>query len=116
MTNHRAELQAECDKRELNAPRITQNHVDSCITDEQYHQFPGTTVTICLLTLRNGFTCIGDSACASPENFDPRIGADLARKDAANKIWKLEGYLLKERLHQWVAQGHDKLTDMDFYN
>ncbi len=96
--------------------KITQDHVDNCIASEQYHQFEGTTLIVCCLTLQNGFTVTGESACARPEIFDPRIGADLARKDAVNKIWKLEGYLLKERLHQWTVQGYDKLTDADFQN
>lgn len=42
----------------------------------------------------------GESACASPENFDPEIGRKIAYDNAFNKIWLLEGYLLKEKLHQ----------------
>lgn len=57
-------------------------------------------LTFCVIVLRNGFTVTGESACASPENFDPQIGRDIARKNAREKIWLLEGYLLKERLHQ----------------
>lgn len=57
-------------------------------------------LTFCVLVLRNGFTVTGESACASPENFDAGIGRDLARNNAVNKVWQLEGYLLKERLHQ----------------
>lgn len=56
-------------------------------------------LTICVLVLRNGFTVTGESACASPENFDPEIGRKIARENARNKIWALEGYLLRERLH-----------------
>jgi hypothetical protein len=50
------------------------------------------------MVLRNGFTVTGESACASPENFDPEIGRKIARENAVNKIWMLEGYLLKQRL------------------
>ena len=57
-------------------------------------------LTICVLTLRNGFTVTGESACASPENFDAEIGQQVARKNAEEKIWALEGYRLKESLHQ----------------
>ena len=57
-------------------------------------------LTICVLVLRNGFTVIGESACASPENFDAEIGRNIAYGNAVNKIWPLEGYLLKERLYQ----------------
>lgn len=57
-------------------------------------------LTICVLTLRNGFTVSGESACASPENFDAEIGRKIARANAEQKIWALEGYRLKESLHQ----------------
>ena len=53
--------------------------------------------------LRNGFTVTGESACASPENFDPEIGQNVARENAVNKIWMLEGYLLKEKLSQGLV-------------
>jgi hypothetical protein len=56
-------------------------------------------LTICVLVLRNGFTVTGESACASPENFNAEIGRQVAREKARDKIWALEGYLLKERLH-----------------
>lgn len=57
-------------------------------------------LTFCVLVLRNGFTVTGESACASPENFDPQIGRDIAFKNAREKIWLLEGYRLKQRLHE----------------
>jgi hypothetical protein len=55
-------------------------------------------LTFCVLVLRNGFTVTGESACASPENFDAEIGRKIARQNAVQKIWPLEGYLLKQRL------------------
>jgi hypothetical protein len=55
-------------------------------------------LTICVLVLRNGFTVTGESACASPENFDAEIGRKIARANAVNKVWPLMGYALKERL------------------
>ena len=56
-------------------------------------------LTFCVLVLRNGFTVTGESACASPENFDAEIGRKIARQNAEQKIWPLMGYELKERLH-----------------
>lgn len=55
-------------------------------------------LTFCVLVLRNGFTVTGESACASPENFDAEIGHKIARQNAVNKIWPLMGYALKEKL------------------
>jgi hypothetical protein len=94
------EIQADIQARGLNAPRITPGSLDSKITGEQYHVFPGTTLTACCLTLENGFTVLGQSAAASPGNFNEEIGRKIARADAREKIWQLEGYLLRERLHQ----------------
>lgn len=56
-------------------------------------------LTFCVLVLRNGFTVTGESACASPENFDAALGRKIARENAINKVWPLMGYALKERLH-----------------
>ena len=56
-------------------------------------------LTFCVLVLRNGFTVTGESACASPENFDAEIGRKIARQNAVQKIWPLLGFALKERLH-----------------
>lgn len=55
-------------------------------------------LTFCVLVLQNGFTVTGESACASPENFDAEAGRIAARRNAENKIWPLMGYELKCRL------------------
>lgn len=55
-------------------------------------------LTFCVLVLRNGFTVTGESACASPENFNAEIGRHVARENAVAKVWPLMGYALKERL------------------
>lgn len=80
-------------------PRLTPEQIDDQITAEDYHVFPNTTLTVCCLTLRNGFTVTGESAAASPENFNAAIGQRIARENARQKIWALEGYLLKERMN-----------------
>lgn len=97
MTDH--DVEKEIVAKGLTAPRVTPDHVEGVIVSEQYHVFPGTTFTSCLLTLANGFTVHGESACASPENFDAELGRKIARDNAKNKIWMLEGYALRERLH-----------------
>lgn len=58
------------------------------------------TLTICLVTMKNGFTVVGKSAPASPENFDMMKGRELAYEDAIRQLWPLEGYLLCERNSQ----------------
>ena len=91
-------IENEIQEKGLNAPRLTPGHIDGAIVAEQYHVFEGTTTTVCCLTLKNGFTVTGESAAASPENFDREIGEKIARQNARDKIWPLEGYLLKNRL------------------
>lgn len=61
---------------------------------------PLSLLTFCVLVLRNGFTVTGESACASPENFDPEIGRNIARVNAVQKIWPLMGYELKSKLFE----------------
>lgn len=97
MSNER-DIEAEIQKKGLNAPRLSPEMIDAVIKSEQYYVFPGTTLTVCALTLRNGFIVVGESAAASPENFDQAIGRKIARENARNKIWAFEGYLLRERL------------------
>lgn len=55
-------------------------------------------LTFCVLVLRNGFTVTGESACASPENFDAKIGRKVARQKAVEKVWPLLGFRLLDRL------------------
>lgn len=55
-------------------------------------------LTFCVLVLRNGFTVTGESACASPENFDAELGRKIARRNAEAKIWPLMGYELRSKL------------------
>jgi hypothetical protein len=99
MTPHsEQEIEQEIKNKGLNAPRLTPQHIDAQIAGEAYHVFPGTTMTVCALTLRNGYLVIGESAAASPENFDEEIGRKIARDNARNKIWALEGYLLRSNL------------------
>lgn len=80
------------------APKITPARLDEVIAKEEYHVFPGTNLTVCVLTLSNGFTVTGESACASPENFNAEIGRSIARRNAKDKIWSLEGYVLRNKL------------------
>lgn len=105
------------------APRVTPEHIKSLIRSEAYFTAtdgasspnahvmseyvegerilaPLDCLTFCVIVLRNGFTVTGESACASPENFDAEIGRKIARENAVNKIWLLEGYLLKQKLSE----------------
>ena len=98
MSKDETAIEAEIQSKGLNAPRLNPDMIDATIASEQYYVFPGTTMTVCALTLRNGYIVIGESAAASAANFDASIGRKIARENARNKIWALEGYLLREKL------------------
>jgi len=117
-------IEREIKAKGLTAPRVTPADIESNIGSEHYftafdgamHQgehskYAGdflvpqcieslSLLTFCVLVLRNGFTVTGESACASPVNFDAELGRKIARANAVNKVWPLMGYELKERLHQ----------------
>ena len=110
--------EAEIKSKGLTAPRITPADIEANIASEYFFtaeegaqgalansdpelgaEFPQLQLlTLCVLVLKNGFTVTGESACASPENFDADLGRKIARENAVNKIWPLMGYELKTRL------------------
>ena len=111
-----ASIEEEILAKGLTAPRITPADIEANIlvayyfTGEEAMQYAGQNgspfvphlamglLTFCVLVLRNGFTVTGESACASPENFDAEVGRKIARANAVNKIWPLMGYELRSRL------------------
>jgi hypothetical protein len=122
-------IEQEIQDKGLTAPRITPTDIEANIASEHYFTardgvlgeiasdgVPATVyeranaapaalglLTFCVLVLRNGFTVTGESACASPENFDAELGRKIARQNAVSKIWPLMGYALKEKLHATKA-------------
>lgn len=117
----------------LTAPRITPADIEANIASEHYFtaadgitgatdgrvgydsRHPMSLLTFCVLRLNNGFTVTGESACASPENFDPELGRKIARENAVNKIWPLMGYELKSALYHEEEKRKlvDGLSDLD---
>lgn len=114
------DIEQKIQEKGLTAPRVTPEAIRANIVSEHYFTaaegFLGngdglhmTTppalelLTFCVLVLRNGFTVTGESACASPENFNAEIGREIARENAILKMWPLMGYELKQRLHDGRA-------------
>ena len=120
-----ATIEQEIQDKGLAAPRITPADIEANIVSEHYFTardgrrgaiVDGTYVgrekpqpeesdlatldllTFCVLVLRNGFTVTGESACASPENFDAEIGRKIARQNAVQKVFPLMGYALRSEL------------------
>lgn len=115
------QIEQEIQAKGLTAPRVTPADIEENLKGEYYftaeqavaatvHQQDELTrltgwdgelklLTFCVLVLKNGFTVTGESACASPENFDAELGRKIARQNAVSKVWPLMGYELKCRLH-----------------
>lgn len=108
------------------APRITPSDVEAAIKSEHYFTAgeavialgrgfapePLLLLTFCVLVLQNGFTVTGQSACASPENFDAEIGQRIAREDAVRQVWPLLGYGLRTELSRPVLSEADAAADL----
>lgn len=120
-----ASIESEIVAKGLTAPRVTPADIEANIASESYFTasngrrgaieagtYTGreapqegdadldalSLLTFCVLVLKNGFTVVGESACASPENFNADLGCKIARANAVNKMWPLMGYAPKERL------------------
>ena len=120
MNDH--DIEQEIQAKGLTAPRVTPADIEANISAEAYFTaadgyrsapcfdpngqpadcLPAPPalelLTFCVLVLRNGFTVTGESACASPENFDAELGRKIARQNAVQKLWPLMGYHLKQKL------------------
>lgn len=110
-------IEQEIQAKGLTAPRVTPADIEANIASEHYFtaaqgvdmadpemtdaKMPAALklLTFCVLVLRNGFTVTGESACASPENFDAEVGKKIARANAVQKIWPLLGFQLRTDLH-----------------
>lgn len=79
--------------------RITSERIDGVVDSAQYLGPFNGRLTICILTLRNGYMVIGESCCVSRENYVESLGQKLAHDDARDKIWALEGYALRSQLN-----------------
>ena len=128
------EIEQEIQAKGLTAPRITPADIEANIASEHYFTasqgatFGATDVagtpnegyppsalnllTFCVLVLKNGFTVTGESACASPENFNAEIGRRIARENAINKVWPLLGFRLRDELARPVLTDADAAADL----
>ena len=79
------------------APRVTLESMEAKIASENYTVVDGI-LTLCTIKMANGFYITGESAPASPENFNADLGKKFARENAIRQLWKLEGYALREKL------------------
>jgi hypothetical protein len=72
--------------------KLTKEFLLSRIADTRYVHHEGTTLTHCLLKMKNGIVVDGKSACLNPADFDTEMGRKIAYDYAFAKLWELEGY------------------------
>lgn len=102
-----AQVEQEIQRKGLTAPRVTPHEIEALADGivMHSHHFPGTTCTVSIAVLANGFVAgFGRSASVSLANFDAGIGLHIAEKnarhDAIDKLWELEGYAIKKRISE----------------
>lgn len=78
--------------------KVTIEEVAAAIVDETYTVLPDGRTTICQLTMRNGFTVDGKSACVDKAEFNAKLGNKYARAQAVEKVWMFLGYDLQNKL------------------
>ena len=78
--------------------KVTMQYMQDRIKHVTYAVLPETTTTICIMTMVNGYVVLGTSACADPAMFNKALGEQYSYADAIEKLWPLEGYLLREEL------------------
>lgn len=128
------EIEHEIQAKGLTAPRVTPADVEAEIASEHYFtaadgqvgavarsttedawdvavDAPLNLLTFCVLVLKNGFTVTGESACASPENFDAELGRKIARQNAVEKVWPLLGFRLRDKLANKMKYGCSPAPD-----
>lgn len=137
--NHDQTIEQEIQAKGLTAPRVTPADIEANIVSEHYFRAHNANrivvagraslpfgltdessnpqclelLTFCVLVLRNGFTVTGESACASPENFDDVVGRKIARQNAVAKVCPLMGYELRSQLSRPVLTEADALADLN---
>lgn len=98
--NNEDQIEQEIQAKGLSAPRLSPEHIDQVIVSKTFTLLPSSKCLVCELTLKNGFTVRGESSVVSKENYNQEIGEKIAFTNARDQIWKLEAYLLQEKL--WV--------------
>jgi len=88
--------------------RVTEESMERRIKKVEFHRLPGTTVTLCNITLDNGYSVRGESACVDPANYNEDVGQTIAKRNAFQKLWPLFGFLVAEMKFRHDAQNEEQ--------
>lgn len=82
--------------------KVTKEMISEEVIKEEYVILPDGKTTICILTLKNGFTVRGESSCVDPSNFKKAEGEKYSRQAAIEKIWPLLGFRMQDKWHEEI--------------
>ena len=99
------QIEAEIQEKGLTAARVTIDNILAAIADEKYQSVDGTTVTVCVLKLKNGYTVIGHADCVLESNFNKDLGRSIAKKHALDQCWSLFGFHLASVMSGWTMDS-----------
>jgi hypothetical protein len=91
--------------------KVTLDGIKAKIKGETYLVLPDGRTTLCHLTLENGFTVNGTSACIDPSSFDINLGRKYAFEEAIREVFKVEAYLLMQKAYEhnlWVKHHNQQ--------
>ena len=80
-------------------PRVTEESITAKIKSVEYVRV-GACGTLCIITMVNGWTSTGYTAPADERNYDEAVAQRYAYDNAFKPLWQLEGYLLRNKLHE----------------
>jgi hypothetical protein len=77
--------------------KVTVSDLNAKVSHATYDLMPDGRTTVCQITLQNGYTVLGTSACVARSEYNQALGEKYAYEKAFEQIWALEGYLLRQR-------------------
>lgn len=86
--------------------RLTPAYIQSQVESVEY-TYSGT-LTIATVLTKSGTKLVGHSACLDPANYNREIGEQIARKNAIEQLWALEGYVIAKL---GLSDAPGELTD-----
>lgn len=92
---------------------LTETYLQEQIKETSSQRY-GDTGTLCVLTLKNGYTVTGTSGCIDPTIFAEDIGERIAFENAFNKLWEILGYGEKQRWYEEVQLSWKERVELEF--
>jgi hypothetical protein len=70
---------------------LDKKYIEALVTSAQY--FYTKQLTICVITAKNGFQCLGKARTTDQLKLNSVMGENIAYNNAIAELWSHEGYL-----------------------